>query len=71
MFLPHVCWSLVAVHLEVEPAGVTHRPAQVVSPPEGRLGGLAVGAARVRPDHHLAAVILTKYFNQGLLKGFR
>ena len=61
--LPHVCRSLVAVHLEVEPAGVTHRPAQIVSPPEGGLGGLAVGATRVGPDHHLAAVILRKYFS--------
>ena len=62
-FLPHVCWSLVAVHLEVEPTGITHRTAQGVSPPEGRLGGLAVGATRVGPNHHLAAVILRKYFS--------
>ena len=60
MFLPHVCWSLVPVHFEVEPAGVTYRAPLVVSPPQGRLRGLAVGAPRVRPNQHLAAVILRK-----------
>ena len=58
--LPHVCWSLVTVHLEVQPAGVADRGAQGVPPPQRGLRGLAVGAPRVRPDQHLAAVILTK-----------
>ena len=63
MLLPHVSWPLVAVHFEVEPAGIAHRAAVVVPPPQRGLGSLAVGAPRVRPDQHLAAVILRKYFS--------
>ena len=66
--LPHVCWPLVAVHFVVEPAGVADRAAVVVPPPQRGLGGLAVGAPRVRPDQQLAAVILTKYFKCKFLK---
>ena len=62
--LPHVCWPLVAVHLEVEPAGVTDRGAQRVPPPQRGLRGLAVGAPSVRVDQQLPAVGLRKYFSQ-------